>query len=65
MQNDAKKPGETLCPGCGRNFVCGMQAGQTRCWCADLPALPVPRPQVPGCYCADCLRRLHEQATDA
>ncbi len=58
--NEAKKSalmgrcGERSCPRCGAAFVCGMDAGKPRCWCADLPPLPVD-PDIPGCLCPDCL----------
>ncbi|MEK6243645.1 MAG: cysteine-rich CWC family protein [Pseudomonadota bacterium] len=41
------------CARCGTAFVCGMKAGQARCWCADLPPLePLPGR---GCLCRACL----------
>ena len=62
MQDETKEQGGTACPGCGRVFVCGMLAGQAHCWCAELPPLPVPRPQEAGCYCPECLRRLQAES---
>jgi hypothetical protein len=48
--------GGQICANCGAAFVCGMAAGNERCWCADLPPL-MPVPDTPaGCYCPDCLR---------
>lgn len=51
---DSPARGALRCPRCGRTFECGMQAGTTRCWCADLPPLdPVPGE---SCLCPACLR---------
>lgn len=48
------------CARCGAPFRCGVDTG--RCWCADLPPLPVlPAWRVadaPGCLCPDCLKAL-------
>jgi hypothetical protein len=46
---------------------CGALAGDARCWCASLPALPVERlDAASGCLCAACLeadiRRTEEGA---
>ncbi|MBI4989700.1 MAG: cysteine-rich CWC family protein [Rhodocyclales bacterium] len=48
---------ERNCPGCGRAFICGMNAGWARCWCAELPPLPTQPEADKGCYCADCLKK--------
>ena len=50
----AGRRGEKACPRCGAVFVCGMDAGKPRCWCADLPPLPVDA-TVAGCLCPACL----------
>lgn len=39
---------------CGAEFGCGMEAGQTACWCAELP--PVMPVNAEGCLCPKCLR---------
>ncbi|MBK6632022.1 MAG: cysteine-rich CWC family protein [Betaproteobacteria bacterium] len=49
--------GERTCPGCGRVFTCGMEAGWIRCWCAALPPLPVQLEKGQGCYCPDCMEK--------
>ncbi|HNQ57201.1 MAG: cysteine-rich CWC family protein [Burkholderiales bacterium] len=46
------------CPGCGRIFMCGMEAGRERCWCADLPPLEMPPVDGKGCYCPECLKKM-------
>ncbi|MBK9594968.1 MAG: cysteine-rich CWC family protein [Rhodocyclales bacterium] len=46
------------CPGCGRTFMCGMEAGREYCWCADLPALEAVPAAGAGCYCPECLKRM-------
>jgi hypothetical protein len=37
-----------------------MEAGEKRCWCADLPPVKLPEATHGGCYCPDCLRKLLE-----
>jgi hypothetical protein len=59
--------GARTCPRCGTPFRCGALAGDARCWCASLPALPVERlDAASGCLCAACLeadiRRTEEGA---
>jgi hypothetical protein len=45
--------GQAACGRCGTVFVCGMLAGEERCWCAALPPVtPVPGR---GCLCRQCL----------
>jgi hypothetical protein len=52
-----------VCPQCGAQFRCGMEAGDKECWCASLPALlPVPLkadgdPAAASCFCPACLER--------
>ncbi|SMB25077.1 conserved protein of unknown function [Sterolibacterium denitrificans] len=57
------------CPRCGAAFVCGVNDGTVRCWCADLPVLQgvieaaaaAERSADSGCascYCPTCLREL-------
>ncbi|MBK8120474.1 MAG: cysteine-rich CWC family protein [Sulfuritalea sp.] len=52
------------CPRCGARFRCGMEAGDHECWCASLPALPLPDTSGPGslaaasCFCPLCLHAL-------
>ena len=53
------------CPRCGASFTCGMQAGESACWCAAFPAaFAVPEagalPADAGCYCPRCLAELIE-----
>jgi len=50
---DRKIPPESRCAQCGAAFVCGMKAGEERCWCAELPPLE----PVAGrdCLCRSCL----------
>ena len=62
MSEGSEKGSETCnrCPRCGAAFVCGMQAGQASCWCAELPVLQKAAEGVEGCYCPDCLRQLLE-----
>jgi uncharacterized protein (TIGR00290 family) len=52
----APKSGDA-CARCGATFECGMKAGVERCWCADLPKVPID-PALAGCLCPRCLRAL-------
>lgn len=47
------------CARCGATFECGMTAGAARCWCADVPRVPID-PTLAGCLCPRCLRELAE-----
>jgi len=43
------------CPGCGREFHCGI-ASDTPCWCAtEFPPLMPPADAEACCYCRECL----------
>ncbi len=47
------------CGRCGAKFRCGVEAGDTLCWCLELPhILPVHGTQYNGCLCPECLREL-------
>ncbi|MDP2821878.1 MAG: cysteine-rich CWC family protein [Sulfuritalea sp.] len=49
----------SVCPQCGAQFRCGMEAGDQECWCASLPPLlpllPLPAQSDPGSPAASCL----------
>jgi len=41
-----------ICPACGAVFTCGMNAGETTCWCAAFPpVLAVPDDEQAGRCC--------------
>jgi hypothetical protein len=42
------------CSNCGAGFSCG--AGETSCWCFDLPHVGVVAGQEQDCLCPTCLR---------
>lgn len=42
------------CARCGAPFECGMQAGRSECWCAQLPPI-APPDAAASCYCPRCL----------
>jgi len=47
----------TVCSACGAAFHCGVRAGESCCWCADLPRLmPLPGDAKSSCLCETCLR---------
>ncbi|MBU0752503.1 MAG: cysteine-rich CWC family protein [Gammaproteobacteria bacterium] len=56
--SNGELPGRGACPRCGREFVCGMRAGETTCWCAELPVAVLPDSAGTGCYCPDCLKAI-------
>ena len=50
-----------VCPECGALFTCGMNAGQTSCWCVAFPPLlAVPSAGAGSCYCPACLAQMIE-----
>ncbi|MEW6293025.1 MAG: cysteine-rich CWC family protein [Pseudomonadota bacterium] len=55
--------GVRRCPACGSRFVCGMAAGQSPCWCADLPPITID-PQAGGCFCPACLKTFSASRPD-
>jgi Cysteine-rich CWC len=59
-------PDAQFCERCGAAFRCGMRAGDSSCWCATLPALPVDKLR-PGmnCLCPACLAAEIERAARA
>jgi hypothetical protein len=52
----------SVCPQCGAQFRCGMEGGDSECWCVSLPAfLPLPAkadrgPIAASCFCPLCLK---------
>ena len=50
------QPKKTLCPACGKPFVCGMAAGLESCWCMEVAVVALPASgESAGCYCPECL----------
>src|SRR2546423_307306 len=43
------------CSSCGRDFTCGAECGEERCWCEALPHLPLTAIAGPDCFCPQCL----------
>jgi len=57
VDNDSATQGQRACPRCGASFACGIAAGESRCWCFNLPnVIPLPSIDGEGCLCPDCLR---------
>jgi hypothetical protein len=63
MENGSGRPtggvkrlgsGECACPHCAEIFVCGVAAGEEKCWCEELPPLQADH-GIKGCYCPNCL----------
>ena len=46
--------GARVCAQCGAGFVCGIAAGDARCWCFELPAVMPVRADT-ACLCPVCL----------
>ena len=46
-------PGARTCPACGRRFICGIAAGERKCWCMTLPLVAEPTGE--ACLCRECL----------
>lgn len=44
-----------VCPVCGNFFICGVQTGEHRCWCFEMPSLSGPL-DGGDCRCPACLR---------
>jgi len=49
-----------ICPTCGNVNDCGMEKGETTCWCFAVPhVLPVSETEEGGsCFCRACLSRM-------
>ncbi len=62
IEHDGGTP-KTVCPGCGRHFVCGMEAGQEECWCMERPVLPLEAGEGGACLCPECFDRLISERT--
>lgn len=58
---EKKESVASVCARCGQRFVCGMTAGEEKCWCAAFPpifAVPAEGGAQGGCYCPACLETL-------
>ncbi len=44
-----------ICSLCGENMTCGIQSGNSTCWCFDLPHVMKMETASAGCLCRDCL----------
>ncbi len=54
----AEKAGtaNSRCSQCGAEFRCGISAGETTCWCMQLPVLSTAGTDATACYCPECLK---------
>jgi Family of unknown function (DUF5522)/Cysteine-rich CWC len=50
-----KAVGQKSCVKCGERFTCGAEGGEERCWCFDLPHLPLAARAGRDCLCPRCL----------
>ena len=46
---------EKVCPVCGLIFSCGSHAGKGRCWCDELPPMPLSPAPGADCLCPKCM----------
>ncbi|WP_420887997.1 cysteine-rich CWC family protein [Candidatus Nitrosotenuis cloacae] len=42
------------CSNCGEGFYCGVEAGDSDCWCFHKPKK---QPRSNSCFCENCLER--------
>ncbi len=52
--------GARVCSQCGATFLCGIAAGNDRCWCFDLPPALAVRADT-ACLCPACLMQAIRQ----
>jgi hypothetical protein len=57
FQGTRRQTMDSLCAKCGTAFSCGMIAGETHCWCADLPKLIPLDANADACFCPACLKQ--------
>lgn len=59
MQSCEQKPMQ-CCPRCGQPNQCGIAAGQSACWCMQLPVLTQKQTETDAsvCFCPACLAEL-------
>ncbi|MEZ4667641.1 MAG: cysteine-rich CWC family protein [Anaerolineae bacterium] len=51
-----RQNGVRTCAECGSAFTCEVEAGQTQCWCFNLPRIiPLNGSNSSGCLCPACL----------
>ena len=54
--------GNRTCPQCGVVFTCAVAAGQSQCWCFNLPRIiALDESDDRGCLCPACLGAKIEQ----
>ncbi len=49
-------PKQKFCSKCAASFTCGPERGQKKCWCDELPHVPLVASEDQGCLCPKCLR---------
>ena len=55
--------GASICPQCGAAFMCSIAAGESHCWCFDLPPVMVVRADT-TCLCPACLAEAIRRAQE-
>jgi hypothetical protein len=47
------------CPNCGEEFYCGVESGEDKCWCMDIPKVSSDLLILgEACWCSNCLLEL-------
>ncbi len=49
------QPRRKICSQCGVSFVCGPSAAKEKCWCYELPHVPLLASDNRDCRCPECL----------
>ncbi len=65
-ETSAHDIGNRQCPQCGIAFICEMAAGQSQCWCFNLPRIiSIDESDDRGCLCPTCLgAKINQQLND-
>jgi hypothetical protein len=50
------KPQRKSCSICHASFTCGPENRREKCWCDELPHVPLVASEDQGCLCPDCLK---------
>jgi hypothetical protein len=56
LPRTSDKAKQKICSKCAASFTCGPEKGQEKCWCDDLPHVPLVTGEDTGCLCPNCLR---------
>lgn len=62
VKQEVDRKGARICPHCGAEFTCDLEAGKETCWCFEVTRLNREslRPSM-GCLCPKCLEMLADE----